>query len=116
VKIEMGLAPGITKNASTQAYYTIRLLVDRERVANAFRAYAYFRWVDDILDAESGSGRERCAFIERQKSLIERCYRGISIGGGNRRRANVDRIDPKRYGHKQRFALLSLQYDGSHGL
>jgi phytoene/squalene synthetase len=83
VKIEMGLAPGITKNASTQAYYTIRLLVDRERVANAFRAYAYFRWVDDILDAESGSGRERCAFINRQKSLIERCYCGTSIGGAD---------------------------------
>jgi phytoene/squalene synthetase len=81
VKIEMGLAPYITKTASKQAYYTIRLLVDRERVANAFRAYAYFRWVDDILDAESGSGSERCAFIDRQKSLIERCYRGTPIWG-----------------------------------
>jgi phytoene/squalene synthetase len=76
MKIEMGLAPYITKNASKQAYYTIRLLVDRERVAHAFRAYAYFRWVDDILDAELGSEGERCAFVDRQKTLMERCYRG----------------------------------------
>jgi phytoene/squalene synthetase len=80
VKIEMGLAPGITKTASTQAYYTIRFLADRQRAANAFRAYAYFRWVDDILDAESGSGSERGDFLDRQKMLMKRCYQGASMG------------------------------------
>jgi phytoene/squalene synthetase len=89
------LAPTITKAASKQTYYTIRLLADRDRVADAYRAYAYFRWVDDILDAEldsslSGGVRcnrsnhadktvERSAFIQRQKSLLERCYRGETI-------------------------------------
>ncbi len=71
-----GLAPSITKAASKQTYYTIRFLADRDRVADAYRAYAYFRWVDDVLDAESASRSERSALIRRQKSLLESCYIG----------------------------------------
>jgi phytoene/squalene synthetase len=71
-----GPASSITRAASKQTYYTIRFLVDRARVDDAYRAYAYFRWVDDILDADSGSRPERRAFLERQKSLLESCYRG----------------------------------------
>jgi len=79
-------ASSITKAASKQTYYTIQFLVDRERVDDAYRAYAYFRWVDDLLDADSGSGpvlskgeaSVRRAFLERQKSLVESCYRGES--------------------------------------
>ena len=70
------LASSITKAASKQTYTTIQFLVDRERVNDAYRAYAYFRWVDDVLDAPSGSGPERKAFLERQNSLLESCYRG----------------------------------------
>ena len=66
----------ITKAASKQTYYTIRFLVDHPRVEDAYRAYAYFRWVDDILDADSGSVSERRAFLKRQKSLLESCYQG----------------------------------------
>jgi hypothetical protein len=74
--LALGLAPSITKAASEQTYYTIRYLVDSERIADAYRAYAYFRWVDDYLDAGSASSPERTAFLERQKSLLEECYRG----------------------------------------
>ena len=70
------LAADITKAASKQTYYTIRLFVDRGRVEDAYRAYGYFRWVDDVLDAESGSRPEKIAFVKRQKSLLEACYRG----------------------------------------
>src|SRR5512136_598946 len=77
------LASSITKAASKQTYYTIRFLVDRERIEDAFRAYAYFRWVDDVLDADSGSESERRAFLERQKSLLEKCYRGESPRDAN---------------------------------
>jgi len=84
-------ASSITKAASKQTYYTIRFLVDRERVDDAYRAYAYFRWVDDVLDADSGSkpvlreveASERSAFIERQKLLLEKCYRGESPRDAN---------------------------------
>jgi hypothetical protein len=69
------LASTITKAASTQTYYTIRFLVDRERVEDAYRAYGYFRWVDDTLDAETMTNVERSVFLQRQKSLLEKCYR-----------------------------------------
>jgi phytoene/squalene synthetase len=74
-----GLAPSITKAASKQTYYTVRFLVDRDRVADAYRTYAYFRWVDDSLDAESGTRAERSAFVNRQMLLLESCYRGESV-------------------------------------
>ncbi|RPJ27503.1 MAG: hypothetical protein EHM33_07840 [Chloroflexi bacterium] len=81
------LAPSITKAASQQTYYTIRFLVDRGRVTDAYRAYAYFRWVDDALDAgnftrsvtNAVEAQQRTAFLERQKSLLEKCYRGESF-------------------------------------
>jgi hypothetical protein len=69
-------AASITKAASKQTYCTIRLLVDRDRVEDAFRAYGYFRWVDDTLDAGSLSGQEGIAFLKRQKLLLEKCYHG----------------------------------------
>jgi phytoene/squalene synthetase len=99
------IAPAITKAASKQTYYTIRFLVDRERVADAYRAYAYFRWVDDTLDTEPAlpkehrddvsGGSQRCAlraevdaqeriiFLARQKSLLETCYRREAIQDAN---------------------------------
>lgn len=79
----IGLAPGITKAASKQTYYTIRFLVDPDRVADAYRAYGYFRWVDDTLDEGSASGVERSAFLQRQKSMLEKCYRGESLPDAN---------------------------------
>lgn len=90
------LAAAITKAASKQTYYTIRLFVDRDRVDDAYQAYGYFRWVDDVLDADFPVGEdtgtrpvlsdivpfgeveaaEKIAFVDRQKSLLEACYRG----------------------------------------
>jgi hypothetical protein len=88
------LAAAITKAASKQTYYTIRLFVDRGRVKDAYRAYGYFRWVDDVIDAEAPSDNtgikpvlsdivpfgeveasQKLAFVNRQKSLLEACYR-----------------------------------------
>jgi squalene/phytoene synthase len=76
-------ASAITKAASKQTYYTICFLVDRERIDDAYRAYGYFRWVDDILDAGSISGPERIAFLERQESLLAKCYRGEVLRDAN---------------------------------
>jgi phytoene/squalene synthetase len=71
-----GLAASITHTASKQTYYTIRFLVDRDRVEDAYRSYAYFRWVDDQLDQNGVTKRECLAFVKRQQALIEHCYRG----------------------------------------
>ncbi|MFZ1043308.1 MAG: squalene/phytoene synthase family protein [Anaerolineales bacterium] len=70
------LAELITRSASQQTYYTIHLLADRDRIAEAYRTYAYFRWVDDQLDEDGMNQSERLQFIERQQRLIENCYGG----------------------------------------
>jgi phytoene/squalene synthetase len=70
------LAAAITKAASQQTYYTIRFFVDRGLVQDAFRAYAYFRWVDDVLDAPAGARSEKIAFVDRQDGLLRACYGG----------------------------------------
>ncbi len=65
----------ITWAASKQTYSTIRFLVDRDRVRDAYRAYGYFRWVDDRLDQGALDLPARTAFVGRQQMLIDRCYR-----------------------------------------
>jgi phytoene/squalene synthetase len=66
------LASNITKAASHQTYYTIRFLVEPSRREDAYRAYAYFRWVD---------------FVDRQKRLLDRCLLGETPPGTNRHEA-----------------------------
>ena len=69
------LARSITWAGSQQAYYTARLMVDKDLANDFYRAYAYFRWVDDIIDISSQSNHERISFINRQRELIDRLYR-----------------------------------------
>jgi phytoene/squalene synthetase len=91
------LAAAITKSASKQTYYTIRFFVDRDLVPDAYRAYGYFRWLDDILDAQTGArgasseaeaaekmaekSADKIAFIHRQKALLDAAYRGEPLEG-----------------------------------
>ena len=70
----------MTHAASAQTYYTIRCLADRDRVADAYRAYAYFRWVDDHIDEGDAGAAERAAFLRRQQMLLEAVYRGRMPG------------------------------------
>ncbi len=74
------LAASITKAASKQTYYTVRYLVDHRRVPDAYRAYAYFRWIDDRIDQVVLDNSERVAFIDRQKAIMDSCYRGQRPG------------------------------------
>jgi phytoene/squalene synthetase len=64
------LAVSITEAASRQTALTIRFLADRNLRDDAYRAYAYFRWVDDWVDQGSLPKDERLAFIDRQQALI----------------------------------------------
>jgi phytoene/squalene synthetase len=74
------LARSITRLSSKQTYYTARLLVDRDLLSDCYRAYGYFRWADDVVDApasgdvSSQSTDERISFIKRQGELIDRLY------------------------------------------
>jgi len=82
--VSQSLASAITRDASKQTYYTIRFLVDRPLVQDAFRAYAYFRWVDDVVDAVACPGQAegdaersiRAQFLERQRTLLDACLLG----------------------------------------
>ena len=64
----------ITRAASKQAYYTIRYLVDHDRRLAAYRAYAYFRWVDDRLDQPVSDRAQRLAFVRREQNLLDSAY------------------------------------------
>lgn len=66
------LAAQLTRAGSQQAYYTIRYLVDPDMVEDAYRAYGYFRWVDDWLDQQWRPLDERLGFIKRQEALIDK--------------------------------------------
>jgi phytoene/squalene synthetase len=76
IELSHSLPISITKAASKQTYSTIQFLVDRDRVLDAFRAYAYFRWVDDQLDQVLLTRAERLDFVEREQQLIESGYCG----------------------------------------
>lgn len=69
-------AARITRSASKQAYYIARVLADRDRRNDAYRAYGYFRWVDDTLDQQESDQEQLLAFVRRQQALVERCYQG----------------------------------------
>jgi len=75
---KLDLPARITKAGSKQTYYTIRVLMDRDRMQDAFRAYAYFRWVDDLLDNYTGTAEEKRTILNRQCALLEACYKGES--------------------------------------
>jgi phytoene/squalene synthetase len=68
------LARSITRSGSIQTYFTARLMVDKDLVDDFFRAYAYFRWIDDVIDISSRSDEERLRFISNQRRLIDSLY------------------------------------------
>lgn len=70
------LAHTITRGSSKQSYFIARLLVDKDLVDDCLRAYAYFRWADDIVDLSSQSREERIAFIQCQQALVNALYKG----------------------------------------
>ena len=70
------LPAAITRAASRHTHTTIRFLVDRDRIRAAYRAYAYFRWLDDSIDANRMTQSDRIAFVARQQALLARCDQG----------------------------------------
>ncbi len=80
------LARSITRASSKQSYMTARLLVDKDLVDDCCRAYGYFRWVDDVVDAVPAEGEaarfrdEVISFVRRQRELIDRLYSGERPG------------------------------------
>jgi len=82
------LARSITRKGSMQSFLVGRLLVDRGRVDDFYRAYAYFRWVDDMIDEVLPTQRERVEFIGCQRELIRSLY----SGEGTRTETDEERV------------------------
>ncbi len=73
------LARKITRQSSRQTYLTISLLVNRSLAPECYKAYAYFRWLDDQIDTGNKSLAERLNFIERQHQIINDSFQGIPV-------------------------------------
>jgi phytoene/squalene synthetase len=71
---DWSLPARITKRGSKQTYYTFRILVGNDHVQDAYRSYAYFRWLDDLLDCNQGTRAEKLVLINRQRDLLDACY------------------------------------------
>jgi phytoene/squalene synthetase len=74
------LARQITSSSSKQADFVASLIVDKHMIDDFYRAYAYFRWADDVVDDQCKSADERNAFIKRQKKLVDKIYQGEKTG------------------------------------
>jgi phytoene/squalene synthetase len=77
------LAKSITQRASKQSYLTAIYMVDKPLVNDFLRAYAYFRWVDDMIDETVQFQNERISFIRRQSELIDLFYKRQLVKGLN---------------------------------
>jgi phytoene/squalene synthetase len=64
-------AAAATRAASTQSWLTIRWLADRDRRADAFALYAWFRWVDDLVDEHLPDAASRLALVARQRRVLD---------------------------------------------
>jgi phytoene/squalene synthetase len=69
------LARTFTHSGSKQSFYTARVMVDKDLVDDFYRAYAYLRWADDVVDNPATPGPDRTSFIDRQTDLIDNLYR-----------------------------------------
>jgi phytoene/squalene synthetase len=60
---------------SSSFTYFFSFLIQRSDRPFFWAWYSYLRWVDDIVDSNTTSQEERCAFIESQTRLIVDVYR-----------------------------------------
>ncbi|HET7010019.1 MAG TPA: squalene/phytoene synthase family protein [Anaerolineales bacterium] len=96
-------ARAITRAGSLSTFLIIRWLADADLADDAFRAYAYFRWIDDMVDGEELAAPGRTAFLARQRQLLACALRG----------ARVDAADPEEHLLSD---LLGREHTGHPGL
>lgn len=63
-----------------QSYLTMRWLADPEYRDDAFGFYAYFRWLDDMVDEHLPDAAQRLAFVARQRELLAAASAGARTG------------------------------------
>lgn len=65
------------KASNLTAYILVRLFTRADRNDYLCMAYAYFRWIDDIVDSPTTSDEEKEQFIERQRRFLANLYDGL---------------------------------------
>jgi len=70
------IAREITHRSSKQTFFTIKLLVDEKLRDDCYRAYDYFRWVDDMVDVVYQDNNQKIEFVERQIFIADALYAG----------------------------------------
>ncbi|MHA1994146.1 MAG: squalene/phytoene synthase family protein [Candidatus Hodarchaeales archaeon] len=68
------IARSYVKESHKQTYLIILLMVDKKLTDECFKAYAYFRWLDNVVDENNLPQNEVRAIISRQKELINQLY------------------------------------------
>lgn len=74
------LAASITRAASLQSFLTIRWLADPAYRCDGFGLYAYFRWLDDMVDECLDAQEARLALVAAQRAVLEAAVQGQDPG------------------------------------
>jgi phytoene/squalene synthetase len=64
------------KASNLTAYLLVRLFTKADRRDYLFLIYAYFRWIDDMVDSPGTSKEEKERFIEQQRGFLANLYDG----------------------------------------
>ena len=57
------LSRKVTRDSNKQSQFIVRLFVDKELETDCNRSYAYFRWVDAVVDIKCQTKGDRLTFI-----------------------------------------------------
>ncbi|MHA2347187.1 MAG: squalene/phytoene synthase family protein, partial [Candidatus Hodarchaeales archaeon] len=68
------IAKSIVRKSNKLTYLIILLLVDKNLRKECFKAYAYFRWLDDLIDNNGAQNERIKVLINRQKVIIQQAY------------------------------------------
>lgn len=90
-----------TKASNPTAYFLVRLFGEKDWRDHSFLIYAYFRWVDDIIDCPRTSYEEKKRSMERQGKLLRNLYDGLAYQGN--------------YILEEQFAHYSVAFDREMG-
>jgi phytoene/squalene synthetase len=107
----------VTKETTSFGYWVGRAFFRPELNLILFTAYAYFRWLDDIIDQENISREAASRLVARQRSLTRAWYAGSDPFPSNQFEAllqgaiEYDRMSEYRLHHMIHCFLSALAWD-----
>jgi len=79
-------ACAMTRQSNPMVYRLARLLYNRRSFPYFLFGYAYFRWLDDMIDAPGAPSEAIQAVAASQKALFTALYEGLDLGTAPRNR------------------------------